>query len=333
MKTLAFEEKRVFRYLKHIRLMLLVLLAPFLAAFYLWMYTSVLKLDLPKTASLKRQKAAWEARMNVLDRQLDIYGQTLEGIEMRDDEVYRSIFGLNPIPRELALSGFDRSEIYRELVENGADQRLKSAAARIDDFSKRVYLRGRSLSEVLKQSERAGEMMSCVPNIPPLMTSPGNFRLSSSFGVREDPVYGGAARHSGQDFAAKRGTPVYVTGDGVVESTSFQYRGYGNQVVIDHGYGYKTRYAHLNTIDVREGMKVSRGDMIGTVGSTGKSTGAHLHYEVIYMGRAVNPRNYMDLDMSVSEYKAMLERRENNDENAATKLSTMELLRRRGIVE
>lgn len=330
---MAFEEERVFRYVKHIRLMLLVLLVPFLAAFYLWMYTSVLHLDLPKTASLKRQKAAWEARINVLDRQLDIYGQTLEGIEMRDDEVYRSIFGLTPIPRELALSGFDRSDIYRELVENGADLRLKSAAARIDDFSKRVYLRGRSLSEVLKVSERAGEMILCVPNIPPLMTSPGNFRLSSSFGVREDPVYGGAARHAGQDFAAKKGTPVYVTGDGVVESTSFQYRGYGNQVVVDHGYGYKTRYAHLNTIDVHEGMKVSRGDRIGTVGSTGKSTGSHLHYEVIYMGRAVNPRNFMDLDMSVSEYKAMLERRENNDEKAAVGLSTMELLRRRGVVE
>ncbi len=332
-KTLAFEERRAFRYARHVRITLLVLLAPFLAAFYLWTYTSVLDLDLPKTASLKRRKASWEARYNVLDRQLDICGQTLAGIEMRDDEVYRSIFGLSPIPRELALSGFDRSDVYRELVDNGAGQRLKSTAARIDMLSKRVYLRGRSLKEVLGASEIAGNMMSCVPNIPPLMTSPGNFRLSSSFGMREDPVYGGAARHSGQDFAAKQGTPVYATGDGVVESTSFQYRGYGNQIVIDHGYGYKTRYAHLSTIDVREGMKVSRGDKIGTVGSTGKSTGSHLHYEVIYMGRAMNPRNYMDLDMSVAEYKAMLERRANSGDDAAVNVSTMELLRRRRLVE
>ena len=195
-----------------------------------------------------------------------------------------------------------------------------------------MYLRGRSLDEVAGMSERAGEMISCVPNIPPLLPAPGNYRLSSSFGTREDPIYGGAARHQGQDFAARQGTPVYATGDGVVESTTFERRGYGNQVVIDHGYGYKTRYAHLYTIDVREGMTVSRGDRIGTVGSTGKSTGPHLHYEVIYMGARRNPRNYMDLDMPVEEYKALLERRSVGDEDA-TKVGTMELLKRRRAAE
>ena len=170
-------------------------------------------------------------------------------------------------------------------------------------------------------------MISCVPNVPPLMTSPGNFRLSSGFGYREDPVYGGAERHVGQDFAADKGTPVYVTGDGVVEKTSFQFRGYGNEIVIDHGYGYKTRYAHLNTIEVTEGMKLSRGDRIGTVGSTGKSTGNHLHYEVIYMGERKNPRNYMDVDMPADEYAALINRR--GAENPVGKRSsTMELLRR-----
>ena len=331
-KTLSYEEKSGFRYARHIRLVLLVLASPLVAGLYLWIYTSVLGLDLPKTAMLKRRKAAWEARINVLDRRLDVCDQTLSGIEMRDDGVYRSIFGLAPIPSELAYTGFDRSDIYREMVEEGADPELRAAAARLDALSKRVYLRGRSLDEVAGMSERAGEMISCVPNIPPLLPAPGNYRLSSSFGTREDPIYGGAARHQGQDFAAKQGTPVYATGDGVVESTSFERRGYGNQVVIDHGYGYKTRYAHLYTIDVGEGMTVSRGDKIGTVGSTGKSTGPHLHYEVIYMGARRNPRNYMDLDMPVEEYKALLERRSVGDGDA-TRVGTMELLKRRRAAE
>ena len=331
-KTLSYEEKSGFRYARHIRLVLLVLASPLVAGLYLWIYTSVLGLDLPKTAMLKRRKAAWEARINVLDRRLDVCDQTLSGIEMRDDGVYRSIFGLAPIPSELAYTGFDRSDIYREMVEEGADPELRAAAARLDALSKRVYLRGRSLDEVAGMSERAGDMISCVPNIPPLLPAPGNYRLSSSFGTREDPIYGGAARHQGQDFAAKQGTPVYATGDGVVESTTFERRGYGNQVVIDHGYGYKTRYAHLYTIDVREGMAVSRGDRIGTVGSTGKSTGPHLHYEVIYMGARRNPRNYMDLDMPVEEYKALLERRSVGDEDAI-KVGTMELLKRRRAAE
>lgn len=152
-------------------------------------------------------------------------------------------------------------------------------------------------------------MISCIPAVPPLRTAKGNFHLSSPFGWRSDPISGRSTMHSGMDFAADKGVKVYATGDGVVESVEYQFTGYGNQVIINHGYGYKTRYAHLSAADVTEGMKVSRGDLIGRVGKSGKSTGPHLHYEVIYRGAHVNPYNYMDLSMSKEEYDAMIERR------------------------
>ena len=326
-ETLLYEVKKDNKYLKHIKVALLVLAVPVLVCLYFWIYVSVLHLELPKTAWLKRKHASWEARMDILDRKMDIYEQTLTGIEQRDDDVYRSIYGLSPIPEEVRNSGLEGVNRYSQLDALGANSRLKLSVHRLDVLTKRVYLRSRALDEMWDISSREGDMISCVPNVPPLMTSPGNFRLSSGFGYREDPVYGGAERHVGQDFAADKGTPVYVTGDGVVEKSSFQFRGYGNEIVVDHGYGYKTRYAHLNTIEVTEGMKLSRGDRIGTVGSTGKSTGNHLHYEVLYMGERKNPRNYMDVAMPADEYAALINRR--GAENPVGKRSsTMELLRR-----
>ena len=152
-------------------------------------------------------------------------------------------------------------------------------------------------------------MASCIPAIPPFAPDRNRFRMSSPFGYRTDPVYGGGEYHTGQDFSMKKGTPIYTTGDGVVEYAKFSFTGYGNEIVIDHGFGYKTRYAHLSMISVAEGMKLKRGDCIGESGNSGKSTGEHLHYEVIYRGDRVNPMNFMDIDMPVSEYSAMVRKR------------------------
>ena len=173
----------------------------------------------------------------------------------------------------------------------------------------------------------AGDMISCVPSVPPLVPDPSKVHLSSGFGYRTDPVYGGGENHGGQDFATASGMPVYATGDGVVVQAEFKSNGYGNQIVIDHGYGYQTRYAHLSVISVVAGMKVKRGELIGNVGSTGKSTGPHLHYEVVYRGNRVNPMNYMDFKMPVDEYRSMTEQR-SEDSPVGKRSSTTELLRR-----
>ncbi len=326
-ETLMYEAQDEPKYLRHIRVALLVVGAAALVFLYFWLYLSVFHLELPRTAALKRRHAEWETRMSVLDRQLDIYEQTLKGIEQRDDDVYRSIYGLNPIPEEVRNSGLEGINRYSELDRLGANSHLRRTVRRLDDLTKRTYVGSKSLDEVGQLSAQAGDMISCVPNVPPILPVAGKFRLSSSFGYRIDPVYGGGERHGGQDFATKTGTPVYVTGDGVVEKTGMQLWGYGNEIVVDHGYGYKTRYAHLNTIEVSPGMKLHRGDRIGTVGNTGKSTGSHLHYEVIYRGNKMNPMNYLDINMPEEEYRAMIEKR--SAENAPTTAkSTMELLRR-----
>ena len=163
-------------------------------------------------------------------------------------------------------------------------------------------------------SRHAGELASSIPAIPPVVPDKSKYRASSPFGGRADPISGRYAFHEGFDFAMKRGSPVYATGDGVVESVTFQFFGYGNMVTIDHGFGYKTRYAHLNSISVVEGMKIKRGECIGEVGNTGKTTGPHLHYEVHYRGNPVNPANFFDLDMSVAEYETMVKNKEEDSQ-------------------
>jgi murein DD-endopeptidase MepM/ murein hydrolase activator NlpD len=278
-----------------------------MAVLYFWLYTSVFGLELPKTALLKKQNAEWCSKMEVMNRQLDGYEDVLASLQMRDDDIYRSIFGMHEIPAEVRNAGFGGVNRYAHL--EGVDQGglLKSTTLRMDVLTKKSYVQSKSFDEVAQLSRRAGDMASCIPAIPPINPDPTKYRLSSGFGYRTDPVYGRSARHTGVDFAMKPGNPIYSTGDGVVESVKFEFFGYGNQVVIDHGFGYKTRYAHLRNIGVVEGMKVKRGECIGESGNSGKSTGPHLHYEVIYKGSPVNPSNYYDLTITTEEYATMVQ--------------------------
>lgn len=315
------------RYMRYVRALLVIAAACGLCWLYFWIFTSVLGLDLPKTARLRKENAQWQARIAIVNRQLDRCQQTLEGVEERDDHVYRSIFALNPIPDEVKTAGFGGVARYDYLDAYGANPNLKATLKRIDMLTKRTYVQSMALDEVYLTSLTAGDMVSHIPAVPPILPDRTQFHLASPFGRRIDPVYGGVRHHGGQDFAARRGYPVYATGDGVVETTRFQFTGYGNEIIINHGFGYKTRYAHLSHIDVAPGIVVHRGDQIGAIGSTGKATGPHLHYEVIYKGTAVNPYSYMDLSMSVDEYRAMTEKR--RQESAPRLKSSMELLRQR----
>ena len=278
-----------------------------MAAFYFWIYTSVLGCELPKTVLLKKSNAQWSSKVEVLNSQLDMYEETLEALQMRDDDIYRSIFGMNEIPSAVRNAGFGGVNRYERYDLMDADGLLKNTAIRLDVLTKKTYVQSRSFDEVALLSKRAGDMASCIPAIPPINPDRRKFRISSAFGYRSDPFSGRSTMHKGVDFAMKPGNPVYATGDGVVESVSFEFFGYGNSVVIDHGFGYKTRYAHMKTIGVAEGMPVKRGECLGQSGNSGKSSGPHLHYEVIYKGRPVNPYNYYDLDMTPQEYSALVE--------------------------
>ena len=312
--TLQYEVREEPRYLRHLRKILTVVAVIGLCMLYFWLFTDVFGWDLPKTARLKKENAVWQSKIALAERQMDICEVTLNGIEERDDFVYRSIFGLNVIPEE----------VKEAKAEPGADKLTK----RLDALTKRAYVQTMALDEVYGIAINAGDMVSHIPAVPPILPKRGSYRMASPFGYRVDPVYGGTRFHAGQDFAADVGYPVYVTGDGVVEKVNYGFSGYGNEIIIDHGFGYKTRYAHLSRIDVAKGMKVLRGDQIGAIGKTGKATGPHLHYEVIYRGNAINPYSYMNLDMTTEEYIAMITRR--REESGPKTKSTLELLKGHG---
>jgi len=306
-RTLMYEVRKRSRTSQAIKSAVMLSSSVVLAVLYFWIYTSVLGFELPKTALLKKQNAEWCSKMEVMNRQLDSYEDALTSLQMRDDDIYRSIFGMHEIPAEVRKAGFGGVNRYAHL--EGLDQSglLRNTTMRMDVLTKMSYVQSKSFDEVAQLSKRAGDMASCIPAIPPINPDKSKYRLSSSFGYRTDPVYGRSARHQGVDFAMDPGNPIYVTGDGVVESVKFEFFGYGNQVVVDHGFGYKTRYAHMRNIGVVEGMKVKRGECLGESGNSGKSTGPHLHYEVIYKGSPVNPSNYYDLSITPEEYATMVQ--------------------------
>ena len=279
------------------------------AMLYFWLLFGVLGLDTPKMAYLKNQNERWLARMALLNRDMDRDEETLSDLEARNSDVYRSIFGMNRLPSEL-LSETLYPPDAQTLEQLGHSGTLRQSYLRLDALKKRTYVQSKSFDEVSALSKRAGEMASCIPAIPPIDPNPRNFNISSPFGVRIDPVYGGVRMHTGVDFSTRKGTPIYATGDGVVESVQFLFHGYGNVVTLNHGFGYQTMYAHMSEIFVVEGMPIKRGQCIGTVGRSGKATGDHLHYEVLYRGSKVNPANFYDLSMSPEEYAAMVQKRE-----------------------
>ena len=307
--TLMYELREVSKRTIFAKATLVFLGSVALAVLYFFLYTSVLGQESPKMAILRRNNARWVSRMEVLNRRLDGYESTLKALESRNDDIYRSIFGMSEIPDELRHSGIGGLSRYDYLADAQPGSPLRSTAVRLDNLTKESYVQSKSFDEVATLSRRAGDMASCIPAIPPFSPEKGKYTLSSPFGYRNDPLSGETRYHDGQDFAMKPGTPVYTTGDGVVEYVKFSFTGYGNEVLIDHGFGYKTRYAHMSIISVAEGMKLKRGDCIGESGNSGKSTGPHLHYEVLYRDERVNPMNYLDMDMSVQEYSEMVRKR------------------------
>lgn len=314
-KTLSYEVKRRSRLARALKYTSMLMVSLGMAALYFWLYTSVLGLELPKTVLLKKENAKWNSRMEVMNRQLDRYEESLEALQMRDDDIYRSIFGMHEIPAEVRDAGFGGVNRYSHYDILDADSPLKNIAVRMDVLTKKTFVQSRSFDEVAQLSKRAGDMASCIPAIPPINPDRKIYHISSRFGYRSDPFTGKSRRHTGIDFALMPGYPVYATGDGVVEVVRNDFYGYGNQVVIDHGFGYKTRYAHLKSINVSEGMVLKRGEMLGTSGNSGRSSGPHLHYEVIYRDQHMNPSNYFDLDITVDEYATMVRNTEEASDN------------------
>ena len=216
------------------------------------------------------------------------------------------IFEAEPIPTSIRQAGYGGSNRYEALngYENSAI--IKETAKKIDMIESQMNVQSKSFDDVYDMAKNKAQMLSCIPAIMPVKDV-DIYRISSHFGYRTDPFYKIQKMHNGIDFSAPVGTHIYCTGDGIVEKVVKGNSGYGNNIVIDHGYGYKTRYAHLSKTLVTVGQKVKRGELIAEVGNSGKSTAPHLHYEVIKSNKALNPVNFFFNDLTPEEYDKILE--------------------------
>ena len=262
--------------------------------------------DSPKEKELKREIDNLLVQYELLDDQILNSSLILDELQERDDNIYRVIFEAEPIDASIRKAGFGGVNRYKKYEGFNHSDLISDLNKKVDQLSKAIYVQSKSFDDVLDLAQNKEEMLAHIPAIQPVANK-NLKRMASGYGNRIHPVYKTKKMHWGMDFSAPKGTEVYATGDGKVEKVKRSKRGYGNQVRINHSYGYKTFYAHLDKYIVKKGQVVKRGDLIGYVGSTGTSTAPHLHYEVVKDKKKVNPVNYYFNDLTAEEYDRMLE--------------------------
>ena len=262
--------------------------------------------DTPKEKRLNREISQLQLRYELLNGKLGTLETIIDDIEKRDDNIYRTIFNAEPIPRSVRDAGYGGVNRYEDLEGFDYSEIVIQTSQRLDKLTKEVYVQSKSYDEIIELAKSREEQLASVPAIMPI-SNEDLTRTASGWGYRIHPIYKIRKFHYGMDFTAPTGTEVYATGDGVVKITDRSRRGYGNKLVIDHGFGYETLYGHLNDFNVRKGQKVKRGDVVAFVGSTGLSTAPHLHYEVHVNGKKVNPSFYYFNDLTAEEWDRMIE--------------------------
>lgn len=263
-------------------------------------------LDSPKEKQLKRENAEMAVQFELLNSRLDEIAKVLGDIQERDNNVYRTIFEAEPIPLSIRQAGFGGVDRYKELQGFDNSELLIETSKRLDRISKQLYIQSKSFDEVAALVKGKEKLLASIPAIQPISNKDLRHQ-PSGFGWRTHPIYKTAEFHPGMDFAAAQGTEIYATGDGTIERADALAQGYGNHIVINHGYGYKTLYGHMNSMVVRAGQQVKRGQLIGYVGSTGLSTAPHVHYEVVKAGEKMNPINYYYNDLTPEQYQKLIE--------------------------
>ena len=264
----------------------------------------------PSEKELRIENSKLVAQYNVLSKRLDEALGVMKDIQQRDDNLYRVVLQADPIADAVRAAGYGGTNRYEELMDMANADLVVNTTQKMDFLDRQLYIQSQSFDEVVNLFKQNDEMLKCIPAIQPVSNKDLK-KTASGYGMRIDPIYKTSKFHEGMDFSASIGTPIYATGNGTVTKAGWQ-SGYGRVVVINHGYGYETLYAHMNKIDVRKGQKVVRGEVIGEVGNTGKSTGPHLHYEVHVKGRVVNPVNYYFMDLSADDYDRMIQMAENH---------------------
>ncbi|MDE6207554.1 MAG: M23 family metallopeptidase [Muribaculaceae bacterium] len=265
--------------------------------------------ELPRERALRRANERLENRVELLGRRADEAVAVMEQLAERDNNFYRAMMQAEPITAGSRYAGLERQRILDRLDSLSDVALVADVTSRLDRLDQMLYMQIKSYDELASMTDSMKTRMARTPAIQPV---PEKFlrTMASGYGVRLDPIYGTKKFHEGMDFSAPIGTPVYATADGTVKVASWQ-SAYGNMVEIDHGFNYTTRYAHLSKIIATPGQTVKRGDLIGLVGNTGKSTGPHLHYEVRYRGAPQNPVNYYFYDLSPEQYDEIINLAEN----------------------
>ena len=263
-------------------------------------------LDSPKEKQLKRELNEMQLQYEILQQRTDLAARVLSDISKRDDQVYRVIFEAEPISESVRTAGYGGINRYKDLEGLDNSELIISSTRKIDQLSRQLYIQSKSYDEVFDLARKKTDMLASIPGIQPLFNKDLN-RIASGFGYRIHPIYKTSMMHEGLDFTAPVGTEIYATGNGVVAKIEAMARGYGNNIVIDHGFGYRTLYAHLSKFKVRPGQRIKRGDVIGYVGNTGSSTGPHLHYEVWKNTHKIDPINFFFNDLTAEQYVKVVE--------------------------
>ncbi|MBQ3673228.1 MAG: peptidoglycan DD-metalloendopeptidase family protein [Paludibacteraceae bacterium] len=259
----------------------------------------------PREASLIQYNKTLSSQLETMERQVDQIQVVINDLAQRDDNLYRAILGAEPIPQSVRLGATQQISYYDSLARMSNTQLLADVQRKIDVLEKGLYVQARSYDEILQLAKTQEVRMENIPAIQPVLNKDLK-HMASGYGWRIDPVYHIRRFHEGMDFTAPVGTDIFATGNGTVSYVGWR-QGYGETVEIEHGFGYRTRYAHCSKLLVREGQKVKRGDVIALVGNTGKSTGPHVHYEVHYQGVPIDPRNFYFYDLNPEDYDKMVQ--------------------------
>ena len=257
--------------------------------------------ETPKSKLLARELEIMKLNYNLLNGKIALMDEALAAIEERDNSIYRVYFNSDPISNEVRRAGLGGKNRYKDLEDFNTSDLIIGSTKKVDEIMKALAVQSVSLDEITKLAKRKALLLKSIPAIQPVKNEELK-QMASGFGYRSDPFTKIRKFHKGMDFSAKSGTPIYATGDGLVKKADAKVSGFGNHIEINHGYGYMTLYAHLSKYKVRAGQKVKRGDIIGYVGSTGRSEAPHLHYEVHKNGEVVNPLNFYYGSISAKEY-------------------------------
>jgi murein DD-endopeptidase MepM/ murein hydrolase activator NlpD len=303
-ETLSFDRIRLGLRQTFLRLFGYFVASLFLAGIYGFIFAFIF--DSPQEKALKREIAQLTLQYDLMNREMENVEKVLTHLQETDDNLYRTIFETEPVPSSYREGGIGGVNRYQELEGFSNSDLVIETARRLDRIRKKIYVQSESFDELVAYAKEKEEMLSSLPAIQPVSNEDLK-RTASGFGYRIHPIYKISKFHAGMDFTAPTGTEVYATGNGVIRTVKSARRELGNHVIIDHGFGYQTTYAHLEKFNVREGQKVKRGDVIGFVGSTGLSTAPHLHYEVRANGKQVDPALYYFNDLTPAEYERMLE--------------------------